>query len=204
MAENNDEVKKVKRSRRRLYEQPANDAEPKKETENDEVKNEEPQPDDGKNSLENRLKKQTDRLITDYMQWSKGMKFVPVPFANILGITNLQTKMIRDLARIYGCEYTDMLARLHVVAVVGGIGDRQIEKMPLKKVLRMIPGIKILAGTLSLPSFAAASTYAVGHVFQEHFKGGGTLLNFRAHDAAVAYDTYLNKGKQIAETIELP
>ncbi|MDO7639077.1 MAG: hypothetical protein MUQ61_00270, partial [OM182 bacterium] len=44
--------------------------------------------------------------------------------------------------------------------------------------VKLIPVIGTLVGGLSLSALGAASTYAVGKVFVEHFEKGGTLANF--------------------------
>ena len=46
-----------------------------------------------------------------------------------------------------------------------------------------IPGIGWMAGMISLPVVAGASTYAVGRVFQRHFEGGGSVYDIGVENA---------------------
>ena len=41
----------------------------------------------------------------------------------------------------------------------------------------MFPVVGTFLSTFVEPAAAAASTYALGHVFLQHFESGGTLLN---------------------------
>ena len=56
---------------------------------------------------------------------------------------------------------------------------------------------------------SGASTYAVGHVFAQHFEKGGTILDIEARDGKTQFNQYYEAGKNkfshkkaTAETVE--
>ena len=56
---------------------------------------------------------------------------------------------------------------------------------------------------------SGASTYAVGHVFAQHFEQGGTILDIETRDVKTQFNQYYEAGKSkfshkkaTAETVE--
>jgi len=142
---------------------------------------------------ENKVQKEANSLLLKYTQMAGGIVFVPIPFANVLGVINLQTKLLLELCELYSAHYSLLASRIHVVALISGVGDINMNRLPFRKLLKKIPGIKILAGTLSLSCFAKAATYAVGKVFQLHFENAGSLINFRAKDYKEEYERFFKE-----------
>jgi uncharacterized protein (DUF697 family) len=48
----------------------------------------------------------------------------------------------------------------------------------LGSAVKAVPLVGTIAGMILMPSLAAASTLAIGRVFNQHFASGGTLLSF--------------------------
>ncbi len=53
---------------------------------------------------------------------------------------------------------------------------------------------------LTVPTFAAASTYAVGKIFVQHFESGGTVLSFNPDKVRDYYEAELKQ--QLGQTAE--
>ena len=54
---------------------------------------------------------------------------------------------------------------------------------------------------MTLPTFAAASTFALGRVFTKHFESGGTFLDFDLKKGKADYDAELEKAKEEAKAV---
>jgi len=71
--------------------------------------------------------------------------------------------------------------------------------------LKFIPKIGTVLGGISTSTIGAASTYAVGQVFMQHFDQGGTLLDFEEKGkevvAKLKEEAYLSTSKGRQEVV---
>jgi uncharacterized protein (DUF697 family) len=118
-------------------------------------------------------------LVKYYSAWSFGAGIVPVPIVDMLMVMGVQVQMLRKMSDVYGVPFSEHVARNLVGALVGGAASEVVAGGLLGPVVRLIPGVGTFLGALTMPAVAAASTYAVGLVFLQHFESGGTFLTFR-------------------------
>ena len=118
-------------------------------------------------------------LVKYYAAWSIGAGIVPVPIVDMLLVMGVQVQMLRKMSDLYGVPFSEHVARNLVGALVGGAGSEVVAGGLVGPVVRLIPGIGPFLGALTMPAVAAASTYAVGLVFLQHFESGGTFLTFQ-------------------------
>jgi len=119
-----------------------------------------------------------------------GAGLIPVPAFDLAAVIGIQLKMLSDLSKVYGVEFSDNRGKSIVSALLGGIIPNSLVLGPAGVLIKGLPIIGAIAGALTMPVFYGAATYAVGRVFTEHFEGGGTFLNF---------DPAANKEKFAAE-----
>ncbi len=115
--------------------------------------------------------------------WSAGAGLIPIPLVDISAITAVQVKMIRDLAKLYNVEFTDVRGKAVASGIVGSILPYLLTLGSSGYLLSLAKGIPIVGqavAVVAMPGFASASTYAIGKVFTQHFEGGGSLLDFSA------------------------
>ena len=74
--------------------------------------------------------------------------------------------------------------------------------LPLASLIKLAPLIGLASGIVSIGSVAAASTYAVGRVFVQHFASGGTLLTFDPAKVRQYYAEQFELGLKLRD--ELP
>lgn len=117
--------------------------------------------------------------IRYYSAWSFGAGVVPLPMVDMLLVMGVQVQMLRKMSDLYGVPFSEHVARNLVGALVGGAASEVVAGGLVGPVVRLIPGIGPLLGALTMPAVAAASTYAVGLVFLQHFESGGTFLTFQ-------------------------
>lgn len=122
---------------------------------------------------------QARNLIKYYSAWSFGAGVVPVPFLDMALVMGVQVQMLRKMAAVYDTPFQDHLVKGLVGALLGGIVPEAVSMGAIGHALRALPGIGPLFGFLTMPAFSAASSYAVGQVFLQHFESGGTFLSFK-------------------------
>lgn len=117
-------------------------------------------------------------IVKRNMLWSAAAGVVPVPALELVAITAIEVKLVKELAEHYDTSFRKDIAKTAVLSLVGSLGSIAIGKMIALSSLRVIPVLGQLIAAVSVPGMAAAITYAIGKVFVSHFESGGTLLDF--------------------------
>jgi uncharacterized protein (DUF697 family) len=90
---------------------------------------------------------------------------VPLPVVDIMLISGVQTKMLYDLANLYGQPMTPQ--RLGELA--GALGLGLLGRQAGRSLIKVIPGLGSVVGSVAGGALAAASTYALGKAFCYHY-----------------------------------
>jgi uncharacterized protein (DUF697 family) len=115
-------------------------------------------------------------IIKSKVGWATGAGLVPIPFLDLAAITAVQVRLVQQLARVYEVPFrADAVKR--IIGVVVGSGGAVLVAAPVASLMKIFPVVGTFLSTFVEPAAAAASTYALGHVFMQHFESGGTLLN---------------------------
>ncbi|MCS7161771.1 MAG: DUF697 domain-containing protein [Bacteroidia bacterium] len=138
-----------------------------------------------------------ERIIREHMIVAMGAGLVPVPFADWATTTAVQINLVRKLAEVYKIPFFSGLAKGLIASLVGATTVRGGATL-----VKLIPGIGWLVGGLTASVLAAATTYAIGKVFQTHFEAGGTLKDFDLEAAQRAYKHFFQQGQQEAENLK--
>jgi uncharacterized protein (DUF697 family) len=119
-------------------------------------------------------------IVNRYWMWSAAVGFLAVPVVDVAASTGIQLRMIADLARLYGVPFSRDAAKAVVGSLVGSFASPLLAG-PIARVLApalsFLPGVGLAVRVLVAPTLYAASTYALGRVFVQHFESGGTLLD---------------------------
>jgi uncharacterized protein (DUF697 family) len=116
------------------------------------------------------------RIVNKYVGWSTGAGLIPLPLVDLAAIAGVQLKMVQELTEFYDVPFSRSAAKSIIGAVIGS-GGAYILAAPVGSLLKVVPFIGTIAGMLAEPALAAASTYALGKVFIQHFESGGTFLD---------------------------
>lgn len=138
-----------------------------------------------------------DRVINSHVLISMGAGAIPVPLVDIAAVTAIQLDMIRELSYLYDADFSEDLAKNIISAVAGGT----LAKIGAS-LIKTIPGVGSFLGGASMVALSGASTYAMGQVFVQHFKGGGILSDFDFDFAKKMYNQEFEKGKKFAEELK--
>jgi uncharacterized protein (DUF697 family) len=102
---------------------------------------------------------------------------IPVPLANVAGITGVIVRMVKRLSDLYGVPFERDRARAVVVGLMGGAMPTGLAAVTTSTLVYIVPGSNLIG--LAVSSLAgAACTRAIGRIFVEHFESGATLVDF--------------------------
>ena len=116
------------------------------------------------------LKQEAERIVKRTTLYAAGTGLLPFPIIDAAILMGLQLNMIRSISSLYNIEFKENLVKSIIGSLAGSIGSVSLAKV--------IPGIGTVLGSLTTSVSAAATTYATGKVFTQHFDQGGTLLDF--------------------------
>lgn len=135
-----------------------------------------------------------DRVVRNHVWISLVTGLIPVPIIDFLGITAIQLNMLRRLSNAYGIPFHTNKGKNILGSLVGGSFAPSLTVSLIKG----IPFLGLAAGMFVMSITAAASTYAVGKIFIQHFASGGTFLSFDPEKVRGYYQEMFKEGEQIA------
>jgi uncharacterized protein (DUF697 family) len=129
-------------------------------------------------------------LIVGYSSMAASAGAVPIPFADLLLLPGIQSRMVTHLARAYGQPMT--AERFKEVAASLGIGV--LARQAIREVVKFIPVVGSVVGA----AVAWASTYALGRAFcyyyqavcEGHVPSSQALKKFYHEQYAAAEQTF--------------
>jgi uncharacterized protein (DUF697 family) len=123
------------------------------------------------------VKLRAENCIKNHVIAAMGIGLFPSALVDMVGVTGIEVKMIRDLANVYSFAVPKKLVAYKVlISLIGSIGPVYVSTR-MHAALKGVPlvGHAVYVGILSLTGGAAV--YAVGKIFQKHFESGGTFLS---------------------------
>ncbi len=133
---------------------------------------------------------EAETIANKYVAWSMGAGLIPVPLADLAAITGVQIKMLSEISKVYGVEFSENRCKSIVFSLLGGLGATAAAASVAGSFAKLIPGFGTLFGIATLPVLSGAITYAVGKVFVQHYESGGTFLTF---DCAATRDAFVKE-----------
>jgi uncharacterized protein (DUF697 family) len=137
---------------------------------------------------------QADAVVNKYVPWSMGLGFVPAPLLVIAGLAGIQIKMLSDLSKVYGVEFSENRVKSILVSLLGGIVPGAVSG-GVGGLIASIPFVGMWLLPATMPLLSGAATYAVGKIFIQHFESGGTFINFDALGAKQLFAERFEEGK---------
>lgn len=139
----------------------------------------------------------TDKIIRSHMMVAMGAGLVPVPMLDVVAVTAVQIDMLKQLARHYSVDFDEQSGKSWISAIGGSLLARMGAST-----MKAIPVIGSILGGVTMSALSGASTYALGTVFNEHFKGGGDLSNINVDDAKKFFQEKFEEGKKMAKEMD--
>jgi uncharacterized protein (DUF697 family) len=137
------------------------------------------------------------KIIDRHMYWAIGAGLIPIPIADIAAVTAIQTDMLKSICEVYHIDFSKDKGKTWIGALVGATLTSALARVGASAV-KTIPVIGTAAGMTSMAVLSGATTYAIGHVFVNHFEAGGTASSFNIDDVKKFYKEKLAEGKKKA------
>src|SRR5688572_25947542 len=118
-----------------------------------------------------------DAIVRRNVLWACGAGILPLPLFDMLAVTAIQIKTIKQLSDLYGVTFREDLAKKLIASLLTGVLGVSLG-FGVASLAKLIPLVGTALGVLTLPVIAGAATHATGKVFIMHFEAGGTLLDF--------------------------
>lgn len=150
------------------------------------------------------LAEKVNKKIYRYMGYAAGVGLFPIPAVDVIGLTALQLKLVREIHREHAGDgedkWKDNKVKAILTSLLGAVAPAAIAS-GLSKGLRGIPVVGPIIAFTTMPIFAAGTTYATGKVFHAHLAGGGDLTNFNVKDHLENYKEFFKEGKSNAKAV---
>ncbi len=117
-------------------------------------------------------------IIHRNILWALGSGLVPLPVFDLVAITGIQLKMLREMSNVYGLEFSEGIAKKAVASLVAGLGGVGLGTLIAPSLVKFVPFLGTALGIVSVSLVSAAFTRATGSVYMMHFESGGNVLNF--------------------------
>ena len=121
---------------------------------------------------------QAEGIIRRNVLWSLGAGIVPVPVFDVLAVTAVQIKMLKELSELYEVKFTEGVAKKIIASLLTSLGGVGLGAVIGGSLAKLIPAVGTALGVVTIPVMAGAFTHALGRVFLMHFESGGTVLDF--------------------------
>ncbi len=106
--------------------------------------------------------------IRNHMYAAMGVGLIPVPMADLVGLTGIQVNLIRRLCEIYEQGFFEEIVKKSIATLTGTVVPLTLAA-PVFSVVKTIPMIGQACGVLVMPVLGGGATYAVGKVMVQHF-----------------------------------
>jgi uncharacterized protein (DUF697 family) len=150
-------------------------------------------------ALSSRIKRldKAHNSIKNYTMGAMTVGLVPAPLIDMAALSIIQLKMVHSAANYYDVPFSKNIAKSLIGSILGGSIAVTLA-MPIASLIKAVPIIGQSSGTISTALIGAASTYAIGKIFVEHFESGGTFLDFDEEKARAHFKELYEEGKAFA------
>ena len=148
---------------------------------------------------DNRLR--AEKKIQQHMCGAFAVGLIPLPFIDIAALTLVQLHLVRKISKIYRVPFFHNGVRNMVSSLLAGAFPAVVGPS-VASTARMVPGIGVPLGVISVPFVAAASTYALGELFVQQFESGGNLLTLEIERAKSRFSGLFARGVVATEVNE--
>ena len=145
----------------------------------------------------NARKAETDRIIKNHMYGAMGVGLIPLPVVDFLALIGIQIRLLSRLSKFYGVDFSKGRAKSIISALIGSFLPVVVSG-PIASMVKLIPLIGQTTGALAMLASGGACTYALGHVFVQHFESGGTFLDFDPDNVKAYFGEKFREGQKFA------
>jgi uncharacterized protein (DUF697 family) len=115
-------------------------------------------------------------IVYKYTAIASGAGLIPVPFLDLLALGGIQLAMLNALGKLYNYKFEEHRAKSIIGVLTTSLPANALIKTT-STLFKIVPFIGPILGGISGYIYSAASTYALGKVFNAHFASGMSLLS---------------------------
>lgn len=145
----------------------------------------------------NEKKYKADSIIKNHVMFATGAGAIPIPLLDFAGVTAVQLDMMKKLTNLYNENYSENVGK----AFIASLTSTSLARVGAS-LLKGIPGIGTVLGSVSMSIMSGASTYALGNVITHFLERGIGFEDFNEDMARKVYEENLEKGKKVAEELK--
>jgi uncharacterized protein (DUF697 family) len=120
---------------------------------------------------------QARRIINRHMWLAMGVGLLPFPLIDMAALMSIQIRMLRQLSQNYNVPFSRDIVKKLISSLLGAVVPTSLATI-VGSGMKLVPGVGLAIGVMSMPIFAGATTLAIGKIFMQHFESGGTFLDF--------------------------
>jgi uncharacterized protein (DUF697 family) len=113
----------------------------------------------------------------------------------------VQLNMLANLSKHYQVPFSRNIGKSLISTLVGFITANSLRDSIFTSLMKTLPYIGFV-GTVSMPIYSGALTYAIGKIFIQHFESGGTFLTFKPYKVKKHFAQLYKEGQQIASSLK--
>ncbi len=140
-------------------------------------------------------------VVNTYSLYSMGAGLIPVPMLDMAAVSGFQLKMLSDLADVYQIPFSQNAAKSIIAALTGGLSAGYLAQRYAASFMKSVPFIGFL-GSVSMPLYSGAFTWAIGKVFIKQFESGGNFLTFDVNNAKTYFSDMYKQGKAAVSSLK--
>lgn len=144
-----------------------------------------------------------EKVIRGNVLWASGGGLIPVPVLDVVAITAVEVKMLKELSELYQVPFKEDQVKGILFAMAAGLGAPTIGTAITISLFKAVPLAGLFSAFVAVPGLAAAFTYAIGKVFLQHFASGGTFLDFKPQNVRDYFARQFEEGKLVAARMKV-
>jgi uncharacterized protein (DUF697 family) len=122
--------------------------------------------DEARRELQELFARQALPHILGYSTLAASAGAVPIPVVDLVLLSGIQSRMIYDLARLYGQPLTGQ----RFVEIASTLGLGMVMRQAAREMIKLIPVIGPVVGSVAAGALAGASTFALGKAFCYYYR----------------------------------
>jgi uncharacterized protein (DUF697 family) len=159
--------------------------------------------DEAKKDLQDEFARQAAPHVLGYSSLAAAAGALPVPFVDLLLLTGIQTRMVYHLAQLYG----QPLSAKRFLEIASTLGLGLFVRQAGREMVKLIPFVGTVLGSIAGGALAGTSTYALGKAFcfyyravhEGHVPQPEELRRYYKEQLALAERAWKQRGSKIAD-----
>lgn len=141
------------------------------------------------------------KVVRNHTYVSTAIGLLPLPLIDMVAISGNQLTMLARLSKIYDVPYKKNLVKSLLSVLLYDLSAAGTVRIT-SSLLKSVPIIGQVAGSVAMSGYSLAATYAIGQVFIQHFEAGGTFLDFDPKAVKAYFNEQFEEGKKVAEELK--